>query len=583
MTLNHIAHIAACAALAVICLASSAQPAAKTQAGPEYSFDIWNWTAPAQDLATFDKWAADLKSVGLTRIELAVPWNALEPESGKIDLSYIRDRLAICKKHGLGLRLRINTYYAGSTPAWYKGEFWQNPDGSTWGPPQPSITDERFWEHYAPLCTAIAREFRGEDMLYNAFIGVHAELKYSDWNCYEPSSVKLWREAIKAPRPEWLARVVGNDAKLPDDMPVPSVTSGKPDMTPANLAFIAFREENWRSAMRRFSTAIRAGDPNGRVSSPLGESYRRYSAQFSNQDYWGMTRGSDQVVHSYDFFWHPGSTPVWHVKAVLASFQGITGLPVNFEFDGFNNIKQFGYSDEVSAEMIRAILSCGAGIKVANMSYHTELPSTWVSIRYAGEQVRAAKSFHAPVVKPAETVLLFYSKWANYAYREPSDWLHDAQFGYWKLMSDMGIPTRVICEDNLGEDLRGYKGIVMAFSPIDLLPAKDQQLLRKTGLPIVWDVRSTPALRPAKSEIISGPAGEIKTPAALPWDSMQDVSRLGSGYSYGLKSGDKPMLAYKPKIAILGFPLGYYYLHGADEAKCKSVMRFALAKAGIVR
>jgi len=566
-----------------LCVACGAQAAAKPAVGPEFSFDIWDWTAPAKDLGLFEKWAADLASAGVTRLELSVPWNVLEPEPGRFDLTYIRDRLAICKKHGLGMRLRINSYYGGCIPGWYKGDLWQPAPGIGAPPAIPSICDERFWEHYGPLCTAIAREFRGEDMLYNAFIGVHAELKFSDWWNYEPASVKLWRESIKPPRPEWLARVVGNVTPLPDDLPVPGPTAGKPGTTPANLAFIAFREWCWRWAMERFTAAIHSGDPKARVSSPLGESYRRFSAQFSNLDYWGMTRGSGQVVHSYDFFWHPGSTPTWHAKAVIASFQGITRLPVCLEFDGFPNIRQFGYSDEVCRDMVDAILSQGAGIKVANLSYSEQLPSTWATMVYAGERLKKAAEPVADPAKPSGTVLLFFSKWANYCYREPTDWLHDAQFGYWKLTADMGIHTRVICEDNLTEDLRPYKGIILAFSPLDLMPCKDRERLLKLGLPMVADVLNTPSLRPGSAFDLTGEAGALRSIAPLPWDSMQDLSRLGKQYRHGLTDGDTRALAYKPKLAVLGFPLGYYYLHGADEPECHRIMGFALAKAGVTR
>jgi hypothetical protein len=34
-----------------------------------------------------------------------------------------------------------------------------------------------------------------------------------------------------------------------------------------------------------------------------------------------------------------------------------------------------------------------------------------------------------------------------------------------------------------------------------------------------------------------------------------------------------------PKQAVVGFPLGYYYLHGADEDTCRKIMKFALDKA----
>src|SRR4051794_32173433 len=78
--------------------------AARAQAQREYSIDLWDWTQPSQDLATFRKWAEDLKKTGVTRIEMSAPWNQLEPSAGEIDLSFIEKRVAIAKEFGLGTR-----------------------------------------------------------------------------------------------------------------------------------------------------------------------------------------------------------------------------------------------------------------------------------------------------------------------------------------------------------------------------------------------------------------------------------------------------------------------------------------------
>ncbi len=517
---------------------------AKMGSEMEYSFDIWDWTGPARELGVFEAWVADLKGCGITRVEISLPWNLLEPEAGKIDLTFLRDRLAVCKKYGLGMRLRINSYYAGATPGWYKGDFWLDPNGQASMGPMPSIADERFWEHYGPLCTAISRECKGEDVYFNAFIGTHAELKYSDWWTYDASSLALWRKAIQTPRPEWLARVVGNKVNLPETPPVPGITHGSPDNDPANLAFIAFREHCWRSAVERFTKAIRAGDPDAKISSPLGESYRKLSAQFSNLDYWGMTRGSDQVVHSYDFFWHPGSTPLWHVNAVIDTFRGVTGKQVCFEFDGLTNIAQFGYTNDICEAMGMEIVKTGAGIKIANMSYAKELPSASPVIPYFGKLIKSAKASRPKTLEPKKTVLLFFSKWANYRYREETEWLHDAQFGFWKLLTDMKVPLRVICEDNLGENLKVYKGLVLAFSPLELMPKKDRDALAKTKLPMVVDVMQVPSAPPKELIQISN------------WDGL--------------------LITDRQHRTIIGYPLGYYYLHGADPVVCRQIMQNAM-------
>jgi hypothetical protein len=498
----------------------------------EYSFDLWDWTAPCRDLGTFKIWAADLKSIGVNRLEISVPWNVLEPRSFEYDLSFIADRLAVAKSLGLGLRIRINSYYAGATPAWLVADRWRDSKGT----PQPpvSINDERFWAHYAPLCTHIAAQFKGEDIYYNAFIGIHAELKWADWWTFDDASLALWRKTI-ADRPQWLRDVVG-DADLPQTPPVPGPTQGTPDTSPASLAFIAFREHCWRDAMSRFNDAIHQGDPDAKTSAPLGESFRRGSAQMSNLDYFGLSRGARQVVHSYDFSWHVKADP-WYAAAAVASFQGITQLPVSFEFDGPNP----RYTDARLLEIADAILAQGAGLKVSNYSYGPQLPSSYPLLRELGKRIAAARSIQE--TKPEKTILLFVSKWANLCYREKTEWLHDAQFGDWKMLRDRGLPVRFICEDNLAEDLSHYRGLYVAFSPPQLLPtpARDRLARLRDQLPSIVELSQIPPAPP-------------KVDAAA------------------------PATATRGRCRILNFPLAYVWLHEPTRSAADGMLTEAMSQ-----
>jgi hypothetical protein len=475
-------------------------------AGPrEFSVDLWDWTSPCRDLSTFRLWAADLKKIGVTRIEISAPWNLLEPKPGGYDLSFVKDRFAIAKSMGLGMRIRVNSYYAGATPAWYDGERWCDIDGKPpQGTPTPvSLSDERFWSHYGPLCTKLAENFRGEDIYFNAFVGVHAELKWSDWWSYDASTLAAWRHAIKD-RPAWMRDVLERDEiDLPDKPPIPPPTDGTPDTSPVSRAWIAFREQVWRDAIARFTAAIRGGDPRAKISAPLGESFRRGSAAMSNLDYFGLSRGADQIVHSYDFYLHTRDEPE-HAAAVVAAFRGITGVQnIAFEFDGPALVKNLGYSEERQLRIARAAVSQGAGLKAANYSGSDALPSTYpVLSRFARLAASAAR---VPDARADQTVLLFFSKWANYSYREPTEWLHDAQFGAWFMLQSRGLPLRIICEDNLDEDLSHYRGLYVAFSPPQLLPDTAHDKLRAllATIPSVVELSETPEHAPPTTQ----PAG----------------------------------------------------------------------------
>lgn len=471
----------------------------------EFSLDLWDWTQPCRDLDTYRAWVKDLKSIGLTRVEISAPWNVLEPEPGKIDVSFVTDRLKIAKENGLGLRVRINSFYAGATPAWYHGDTWKDIDGKDpVGTPLPvSISDDRFWEYYGPVCTALASACKGEDVFFSPFIAVHAELKYADWWSYDASTLKLWRDAISiTPRPAWLVDVAG-DAALPNVPPVPQSTKGTPDNSPTSRAWIAFREETWRQAIQRFNVAIHAGDPKAKTSAPLGESFRRESAKFSNLDYWGLSRGMKQIVHSYDFYWHAKDED-WIAAAAVASFRGISGIDnIAFEFDGPGLVQTLGYDVPRQVRMATAAMSQGAGLKCANYSGDPTLPSEWPVLVDFGKLAATAE----PMVEPeaSNTILLFVSKWTTYCYRENSEWLHDAQFGAWKMLKDHGYTVRFICEDNLDEHLSAYRGMYVAFSPPELLPTTARAKLATlcSSIPTILELSHAPSAAPAKSQALA--------------------------------------------------------------------------------
>jgi hypothetical protein len=475
----------------MICGASAGAQEARL----EYALDVWDWTSPCRDLAKFSTWTEDFKEIGGTRMEISAPWNVLEPEEGKYDLSFVADRLKIARGAGLGLRVRINSFFY-ATPAWLKAEHWRGAKGEVpEATPNPvSICDERFVVAYGKLCRELAKRFAGEDVYWSPFIGVHAELKWSDWWSFDPATMRAWEKAIVpgAARARWLSDVVGDEAALPRVPAVPLPTAGREaDASAQSRALIAFREHAWRETLAKFDAAIREEDPRAKTSAPLGESYRSASARMSNLDYAGMSRagsGFDQVVHSYDFFWHaPGSgtwesagarSATWQAGASVAAFVGMTRRPVIFEFDTETMLTQLGYSQEKLAAIADAVLDAGAaGVKVANASGSEALPSTYRMLRMLGEKVRARKVARVVKEEPGKTTLLFVSKWATYCHRDENEWLHELQFGTWKKLVDAGEPVRFVCEDNLDEELAGYRKLVVVHAPAALMPRSARERL----------------------------------------------------------------------------------------------------------
>jgi len=552
----------------------------------EMSFDIWDWTAPCQDLPLFETWVRDLVSIGFNRIEISVPWKQVEPRPGHYDTSWVTERLAVCKRHGAGMRLRINSYYGGATPGWYDGDTWIAADGTPVPQKPPSIMDDRFWNRFGPLCTTLARTCSGEDVYFSPFIGIHAELKWSEWWSYDPSTLAAWRKAIASPRPDWLRAIVEDETPLPEKPPVPGPTTGAPDRDPANRAWIAFREQCWREAVERFAAAVRAGDPKARLSAPLGESYRKESAAMSNLDYWGLSRGMDQIVHSYDFFWHAKDEP-WTASAAVNTFRGITQKPVQFEFDAYQSTIGLGYSHDQLLALGWQAAQAGAGLKVANYSYNTELPSSFPLLHdlariYAGNGDHAAENPIKPL-RPEDTVLLFLSKWTNYSYRETSQWVHDAQFGVYKLFRDLEIPVRIINEDNLSEDLSGYRLLYRAFSPRELLPPKTQEHLGRHHIPVIVDLDGIPPPYAGSAPLPAEGIARINVAPANGPIGPTDLTSLGDDYAFALHTDRHKLAAHKPGSIILGYSIGLLYLRDSEPQAHREIIRWAMERAWISR
>ncbi len=564
-------------AAALLC----ASPLAYSQQHREFAITLWNWNPSCQNLTDFTKWGRDFKSIGGTEIYISAAWNRLEPQPGEYHFGYITRRLAIMHKLGLKLGVRINSYWGGATPAWLKVNRWEYASGKIAQGGIPSINDPRFWKAFAPLCQHLARYFRGRDVQWCAFIGSQAENKYGEWCTYDPASQKLWRQGIRAkPRPAWLTRVVGN-APVSETPPVPGMTDGVPDQSPTDLVFIAFRQQNWRVALRRFNNAIRAGDPKAHIVVQLGESYRRLSAEMSNLDYYGMSRGANQILQSYDFWWH-AHQPLWEMQADLAAFQGITLKPVVIEFDNPHGMTAVGYTQNFLSLMGRTAVAQGCGIEECNAGGNKALPSDYSFMRAFGKACQAAGAEQPLRPDPRKTILIFVSKWANYCYREPTEWLHLAQFGAWRMLTRNGCTVRMICEDNLKENLSHYLGLYVAFSPPQLIPPIERSRLLKleSTIPAIVEVAGIPHRvrnKPLVVENFKGPHGEVLKSGRRP-----SVDVAGTGWKFYAQ--DAAGYQHSPmRIAVGSAPAGtscatnfndaaYIKLHGANGIRLPDML-----------
>lgn len=515
----------------------------------QYSLVLWNWTQPCSNLQTFSDWVSNFKSIGGTTITISVPWNQIEPQQGQFNFSYISQRLAITQSYGMNLKVEINSYYSGAQPSWLNTyDFWGSNGQPITGSPA-SYADTNFSTAYDTLSTNIAAEFKGDGITYTPFIGPDAELKYGGWSTYDPASLQLWQQSVNAStRPSWLASVVGN-APLPQTPPVPGPTIGTPDQTPADTAFIAFRQQLLRTTAADFVNAVHAGDPNAQISVPLGEGYRSESAAFANQDYYGLSLGANAIAHSWDFNMHSATNPSlhqsWQAAASVAAFEGITGLPTTFEFDSPATMQAAGFSTAQIEQIGTDVLAAGgSGFQAANFSYYSTLPSQYPYLVALGKELQTAPAPAQP--PPNHTILLFLSNWANYDYRESTQWVYQAQFGAWQMLKQNGYAVRIINESDLSQNLSGYRGLYVAFSPPQLLPSTDAAELYRleSSIPTIIEYGAIPGVKSrAGDTYATSTFGTVMTTdSALPIMPLSQTFVTGPG-----------------NIMTIGYPLGYMW------------------------
>ena len=91
-------------------------------------------------------------------------------------------------------------------------------------------------------------------------------------------------------------------------------------------------------------------------------------------------------------------------------------------------------------------------------------------------------------------------------YREETEWLHDVQFGAWRMLTSRGFPVRIICEDNLVQDLSGYRGLYVAFPGFQTVPAKPRAALEALSRCLPSIDETSPTTRPALDWELPGSA-----------------------------------------------------------------------------
>ncbi len=529
--------------VSIVC-AAAMQGGADVEAPYQYAFTIWNWDSAYRDLDAFKAQVDACVAHGFTLMEVGAGWMDCEQVEGKFDFSMVEERVKYVRSKGLGVRLRLNV---ADWPEWFTPERYRNPDGEPFAHRGgfPSVFNETNRARQLRFAGELARHFQGQGLTYTPGFSVHMEVKFAAWNTYEDSAVKAFRD--------WLAGRYGNIEVLNaawrteldnfDQVtaPVPPGTDGEPSLDAASNDWIRFRSFGLAEWVRLFSATVCAKDATARISVPLGESFRRDSAAFANHDYWGYSRPADEVVHSYDFFWH-GPDGIRNAQTAAATMVGITQRPCVFEIDGPYLFDRFGYTPEKYIAAARHALDGGAaGIQVTNWGSTNIAGQEWMS--EVGRLVRTHAEKGAWTLPGPAPVLYYVSKWQNYCFRESSEWVHDRQFAFWLELAEAGIPARIVTDDNVLHERLSADVMVLPFDVLIDAPVRERLLtfsqemrmiadespgvyttadkasslsgakLEVTGTPFVEDPRPTAEIVAGKvqrsAEFVEGPDGQL--------------------------------------------------------------------------
>jgi hypothetical protein len=223
--------------------------------------------------------------------------------------------------------------------------------------------------------------------------------------------------------------------------------------------------------MELYYAGLRRGDPTCEISAPLGECFRKDAAEFANQDIYGLTRGVDNIVFSYDFFIH-SPHELWKMGQMVRAYADITGVPIKVELDGIATGTYRRYGDEPMFEFALAALDAGAvGINVANYTQErrwVEDLSQFPFMARLGTHIAGLNSGRSVISQPRRPdTLVYISKWTHYCFRGQDEWLHAVQFGFEKLLRDAGRATRFVTDENiLLESLGGFDLLVLPFAAV---------------------------------------------------------------------------------------------------------------------
>ncbi len=404
------------------------------------------------------------KKIGYNTISLDIPWGQVEREPGKFDFKRFDDLIAYAANRGYYLQLKP-WWVRCSYPIWVCPELEQQchpSDGKTWAP-QLTFADPELTERISRYSSEIARRYRGyPNVVYTPVCGPSAEMEYSHGQYCDYGPVATARFV------EWLEAKYGKIAKLnqawgskhADFAAARAPRLGNkakralPDLDPAYLDFMAFREDMLKELMTSIDTAMKAADPDCRLGIQVGRTHD--GPMLAKRG----TPGIHYWAHPYEWII---SDPQPQKRTDSAGYI-VDFIRAGNKIAGVEQTTYTSYADDPAVfwEFTWQVWQHGAPLMlIANCVPHSDAEGVHTS-RKSAEQIREAAKFERP------KTAMFVSKWELYAWHSGQRWL-DLRHAYNRLTDDSKLVIDVVNEDiinNVPGLLDHYDRIVVPYGDV---------------------------------------------------------------------------------------------------------------------
>ncbi len=413
--------------------------------------------------------------IGYNTISLDIPWGQVERQPGVFDFKRFDDLIAYAANRGYYLQLKP-WWVRSSYPMWVCPALEQacHPaDGTTWAP-QLTFADRELTERIARYCGEIARRYRGyPNVCYTPVCGPSAEMEYSHGQfCdYGPAATARFAEWLRGKygKIATLNKVWGSEHVDFAAAHAPHLGNTAqrrmPDVDPAYLDFVAFREDMLKEITVAIHTAMKAADPECQLGIQVGRTH----------DGPMLAKRATPGIH----YWAQRcewiiSDPQPQKRTDSAGYI-VDFIRTGNKIAGVEQTTYESYVDDPAAfwEFTWQVWQHGAPLMlIANCAPHTNADGIQIS-RKSAEQIGKAAAFDRP------KIAMFVSKWELYAWHSGQRWL-ELRHAYNRLTDHSRLVIDVVNGDiinNIPGLLDHYDKIVVPFG--DVISKEEKAALDK--------------------------------------------------------------------------------------------------------